>query len=92
MKCTDIVEIIKACGDNGVTSIAIGDMSIEFGNRYIDTSCTPSPYIDSITPTEYNEEDEEDESMTEDEQASAIDELKFTDPELWDELARNGEV
>lgn len=94
--CTDIVSIIEACGSNGVSRISFDGVEIEFNvpsqadviestNPVLNVNTT----IDPATAVEYNEEDDE---PTEDEIGLAIDELKFTDPELWDDMARSGEV
>jgi len=92
MTCTDIATLIEACGNHGVKSLVIGDLSIETHDisgkvKSVDTwndtiETTP---VDSDSPDIYNDDEEDP-----DEDARAIDELKFTNPELWDEMARDG--
>lgn len=104
MLCTDIVKIIKACGEAGVDSYKYLGMELTFSTRgptittsgysvplevsAIDPDNTSGYTTNTIVEDEVEEEDEDDGIPLD----QVMDDLKFTDPEAWDELAQAGEV
>jgi len=86
MTCTDIVAILEACGKSGALSISVGDLTATFSGG-------EQPHVDSIIPMPYTIDTtaQPDAPAEEEEDEVDVDELMFTDPEAWDEYARNGE-
>ena len=102
MTCTDVVKIIKACGESNVQSLKFGELELEFGKEE-EVAYTTDPIhiepianmpIDHDNTVGYNdiEDDDTQEEIDGIPVDQAIDELKFTDPEAWDKLAQAGEV
>jgi len=89
MTSTDIIAIIEACGKSGVSSIRMEGFEAEWSPE------TTEEYIelDSVPPMQYTLPNSQD-TEVEDDQFDEIqdtDDLMFTDPEAWDEIARGND-
>jgi len=74
MTSTELVEILDACGRNGVSSIKIGEIAVELSGE--------PKTIDKVPTVSYNEDDTV--PFNEPEEDDDIDDLLFSDPEEWD--------
>lgn len=103
--CTDLVKIIKACGDCGVHSFKYLGLELELSGKRVLTEVedaspenvysVPSDMPSSVDPVPtvgYNSQIEEEEEEADEDLDQIMDDLKFTDPEAWDELAQEGVV
>lgn len=82
MSCTDVCEIIKACGDNGVSRISFGGLKVIFGNNYADLEkAVTRDYVQSLeTPHEI------DDNVGIEDAELNLQELAYSDPERYERI------
>ena len=86
MKDFDIVEVIKACGEAGVTSFKVDSVEITFHNG---SSKEFSTISYPAVPTPYHDDTDSAPEDRREELAAELSQLHITDPERYEELLAN---
>lgn len=73
----NLVEIIKACGDNGVSELEYGDIKLKFGMPNKNILAQSEPIYYNETSNELQEGDDSEQST---EELVDVEELKLSDP------------